>query len=729
MRQAAVLAILATTVLLLACAWPRPAAAAIPNTVLVEGVLHATGGGAAADGDYTMTFALTTAGNPPVSWQEGPVTVPVKNGAFLHALGSAKPLDAAVLATADAVSLQIQVGQDPALPKQPLNSVLFALRAGLSEGLACSGCVTAAHLGDKAIDDLIAAGRLAKVAKTGAFGDLSGGPDLSGYALSAKLAKVATSGAYADLLGLPDLAAYAKASSLAAVATSGAYADLEGLPVLAKVGAACGTGLVMKGVKADGSYDCVQAMDAAALPKDALDEVSNGLLTNHFVEVASSAKTPLGIPDNNPVGIGDVIDVRDYGVAQALSISVDIANSDTTNLKVSVVDPAGAKFVLWDKTAKGTALKTTWPSPTKTVSGDLTSWVGKNPKGKWYIEVIDTAFVNNGTDGALKAWSIQVQVMASTKVGVGGGLVLKNAAEPPYPCEPSVAGSVYFDSVSQSIRYCASGLWKSLADSCGNGIVEPNEACDDGNNTDGDGCSATCQTVCGDGKKVGKEECDDGNTQDGDGCSKACVASLGYAQTKPGQSCAAILAAWKADGDTPKDGAYWVDTNGGATTDAFQPWCDMTTDNGGWTLAVFQGGSGPVTSASSYLDFCKAKNMVFAGRDVDKAAAWLAQKRMLWATNHALKQQGWPNSAPFMTMPLFKHSNATTPPYTIFDDKAAQLPPNLEGDNCDQDTGQAHCGYWYASGWSNANLAVPPDPEDFGAQHTVSTTWYSCMFR
>ena len=29
---------------------------------------------------------------------------------------------------------------------------------------------------------------------------------------------------------------------------------------------------------------------------------------------------------------------------------------------------------------------------------------------------------------------------------------------------------------------------------CGNGAVDPGETCDDGNTTDGDGCSATCQT-------------------------------------------------------------------------------------------------------------------------------------------------------------------------------------------------------------------------------------------
>ena len=79
---------------------------------------------------------------------------------------------------------------------------------------------------------------------------------------------------------------------------------------------------------------------------------------------------------------------------------------------------------------------------------------------------------------------------------------------------------------------------------CGNGILTSNKACDDGNTKSGDGCSADCQTVetgyicrkpgkactplCGDARITGVEECDDGNADSGDGCSAICRIEPGW---------------------------------------------------------------------------------------------------------------------------------------------------------------------------------------------------------
>lgn len=62
---------------------------------------------------------------------------------------------------------------------------------------------------------------------------------------------------------------------------------------------------------------------------------------------------------------------------------------------------------------------------------------------------------------------------------------------------------------------------------CGNGLLDPGEACDDGNGASSDGCSASCkiepgwtcsgapsacESICGDGIVVGSETCDDSSS-------------------------------------------------------------------------------------------------------------------------------------------------------------------------------------------------------------------------
>jgi fibro-slime domain-containing protein len=116
---------------------------------------------------------------------------------------------------------------------------------------------------------------------------------------------------------------------------------------------------------------------------------------------------------------------------------------------------------------------------------------------------------------------------------------------------------------------------------CGDGLLQPGEACDDGNDKASDGCSADCKridrdfvcpapgepcvssVVCGDTKVNGKEACDDGNNRDGDGCDRDCRLEKGYACPTPGDACQAaacgdhVIAGdeqCEDDDDPPADG-------------------------------------------------------------------------------------------------------------------------------------------------------------------------------
>jgi subtilisin-like proprotein convertase family protein len=396
------------------------AVAAVPATVGVEGALYSSGGGPAADGTYALTFSLYKDAVAPASvWSES-AQVTVKGGLFTHVLGASKVLDAATLNGAGASPfLGVKVDPDPEMPRKPVQSQLYALRAG---SLDCSGCIGATQLDPTVLAPYAKSTSLSKAATSGNYSDLLGSPDLSVYAKLATLAKVASSGSYADLAGLPDLSVYAKVGNLANVAISGAYADLSGAPtVTVAFGSQCGTGFVVKGIKTDGSLLCIAAVDPSALPPDGLNEISNGLLTNQFTDTVAGLAN-VAIPDNNPVGASSPLVFPDLGVAQSIAVAVDITNSDLTKVKVSVFDPNNVEYVLFNGGAAGSSIKTSYPDKTKTVSGDLTSWIGKNPQGNWYLKVVDTGFLNNAKDGAINAWGITIGTLSSKKIQIKGNV-------------------------------------------------------------------------------------------------------------------------------------------------------------------------------------------------------------------------------------------------------------------------------------------------------------------
>ncbi len=484
----------------------QPVAAAVPSQLTIAGAVFASGGGAAVDGDYALTFGLYGQAQGGASaWKEGPIVVTVKGGQFSAALGAVNPLSQSALAALPEAWLGIAVGNDPELPRKTLGSVAYALRAAKAEGVDCSGCIGAGQLDPKVLSDY------AKAA------------DLGNYVQASALAKVAASGSYKDLQNLPQLAD---------VASTGQYKDLLGLPVIPKVGAACGSGLVVKGFKADGSLECADGgVSVANLPKDGLDEISNGLLTNQFKETAASIKAPIDIADAFPAGVTDAIDVPDFGLAESLTIHIDVVNSDISKLRITLFDPGGASYKLYDQGGPGTAVKATFKAGDKLVAGDLSPWLGKNPKGIWSLQVADLAGTFGGKDGKLNAWSIDVGTLSSKKVAATGVLQAQGgfqypvAAAHPFKCEAAGFGYTYANSKDKALYICNGKGWFALA-----------------------------------------------------------IQGVGTADN-PGLSCKDVLE--KVPGS--KDGVYWIAPPG---QPAVQTYCDMTSNGGGWSLvARMVGGS------------------------------------------------------------------------------------------------------------------------------------------
>ncbi|HEX2735276.1 MAG TPA: DUF4215 domain-containing protein [Polyangiaceae bacterium] len=138
---------------------------------------------------------------------------------------------------------------------------------------------------------------------------------------------------------------------------------------------------------------------------------------------------------------------------------------------------------------------------------------------------------------------------------------------------------------------------------CGNGTVDLNEACDDGNVSASDGCSADCAFVeehwscvpghlcvyvsfCGDSTVGATETCDDGNVTPGDGCSDLCLVEANWKCPTVGMPCVSAVTCGDGllngsetcdDGNTnPGDGCS------GASTDG-TPSCQT---EAGWTCST-----------------------------------------------------------------------------------------------------------------------------------------------
>lgn len=73
---------------------------------------------------------------------------------------------------------------------------------------------------------------------------------------------------------------------------------------------------------------------------------------------------------------------------------------------------------------------------------------------------------------------------------------------------------------------------------CGDGVPDAGEACDDGNAIDGDGCDHNCTaTACGNGIVTVGEACDDGNLAGGDCCSATCAFESAGSSCDDGDLC------------------------------------------------------------------------------------------------------------------------------------------------------------------------------------------------
>lgn len=499
-----------------------------------QGVLRSPGGGVVPDGAYTLTFSLyATEAAPAALWAEVHADVPVSKGLYSVVLGETSPLAAGLFESSEELWIGITVDDGTELPRRRLLTLPYAFEASradiaaVAESVSCSGCIGAEALG---ID---LAGTYAPLSHTHQ-GDHIIGP--VGEALTATSASLLDGKSYGDLV----------ADLLAEVVTAGYLSKNDKLV-------------------------------ESQMPANGLNEISNGLITNQFQDTTASLDTPIDIKDNFPTGVTSTLTFPDIGLAEELTVSVHVTNSDLKTLTVKLFDPANVEYVLFDKGATGTVVQTTYPSPTPTLTGDLTTWVGNNPKGLWSLQVIDTGFKDNGLDGQIESWSVQIKTLSNGKVHVKGDMIVDG--------DLSLGGSLTAEGQAVTLN----------GDLTVNGSIAFNGTLSAGGEIDFAKQEAKLfrfqnaadhPTAC-DASAVGVAYYNT-TTAQLFVCNGQAFTPFAEAPIIDGPSCKHILDAGAAAGN----GVYWIKPGAAA----YQVYCDMTTDGGGWTLVAFTGSSVPQPS-------------------------------------------------------------------------------------------------------------------------------------
>ena len=485
-----------------------PAKASVPSHVPVQGSLRDNAGQPVMEGAFRMRASLYASedANEALwthSWPQDQGVdcvidpskcVAVEAGRFRLSL----PLDS-TLFSAEHLWFGLQVEDEPELPRRPLGSTPYAYRAGQASALDCSGCVGSDALSPEALSTLASLAAAEVEVSPPSLHKVSQGVLTQGFV---------DTFTYPGIIAIPD-------NFPPGLSVSLQLADVgiaEALSVSVSVTNSDVSTLTLTLTDPEGGthvlYDGASAGDTLSGTWPSPDGLVSGDLS------AWVGKNPSGAWSLHVIDQGFLNNAQDGEISE-WSIRVDTVS----NTKLA----ANADLIVSGSVTVGGSDEDCTPARAGTVAFQPTS---------------KSLLVCDGSDW-LRLKTCNPECPQASSVSCGQGITSG--------CDDACPGTGSgLDPIACLGLVSATPCGQSVQDSCGNacglsGTAPSAEACPESSEVAcGDVISDTCGNLCsgvgafcgagsclsgaccGDAITSGSEECDDGNQLDGDGCSAQC---------------------------------------------------------------------------------------------------------------------------------------------------------------------------------------------------------------